>query len=1729
MPSESESAESEQQSVELLSRLEEGLDAIEGLKNEIEQRGEAKLEELRDPALSAKHQKILEALEKENESFLKKMSSALGEYAKSFAASFRDKRILNAAESLDSSMNGDKTLIQYHNASWSRGPMDGALQQKAEAAFNRHYKKISGLLQTIEHAEWGTSKYTDGALRKVNKLLESVATYGSALGNDTASFRALSVYENNDQLRSYHDSKFNDVLSKMAKRLKWSKEDFTKENIEADCHDNPLLILESISGTSFQNGFDRTFFEEQIDALIEKYPDGGTLSFKAKELYADALKANPEKYALDPKNRRAMFGVLTSGKSSSMVFDKRSLGTMHFFRSELSALSPAEITDLIENYSRYDFRDKETQSLLAALPLEEENFKKIYEKIFADEVTPKAYTKERLIEAWEKKIHRSQGLQIPFMQFKKFGLDPATRVDFFKKIVKECYSDDFAVLGNIFSNFNEVFEGIPEEDYGETLSELIKKTAGSEVEQLRGFYALLPEYDIPAKYKEEFTRHFAAKYGRDGGTVLGLNQGEQKPLSLEQRWLQGKAEILPHLEREFYKQGHVNDVRHFFFEVLDGKRQAADMDALLRTYPTRIHSMGPEEFLDLFFLKKKIDVSYMGAYLPLLKEVDGFWSQLRESVRLNQISQADYAQILDQGIRTAPYDFARKSLEFYGTTESASSEKRTEAFDAFFQNIFTSPLPRMKDIHSTVLYEDMRNFWKSSSFSPEEKKYLVKGYFERFLESEEMHDKITAIVDLHGGDIFSGAFTDTEQEAFVKKLFQTKNPDAVRSLITNYFGGGRVPQAENGICSAASLEDAKAVVRTGIGLDKAEVNTAIVWTLDAIPDEERELFLETLLAKPDLFENAGRADSIRSFCGSAARKIENERQKPEAEKKISEDYSQRLFSKIFASSKIDEETLSILSEHHSGFLVGNKEIFNDFVSVVGRKGSPSTGFSVLQRFTEAGRPIVLSSEQVKELSIHVLQDRTIDGEMYEMYRSSSAENPKFYLDRELFDGNIEKILRSRSGNWNVDIFGAIRFLQQQREAQGSGEALVLGQEQEELLVKRLAGIGSVKTTNLESLYDFDQDLFKSAYKNAFTEESITRDAFYTFLETKDELVQNFSREAIRYSFRKETDPILNFDLICKRFAGDPALLHGIKASVDAVSNEYTRSVLHSELLQRDLFEPEELKVLYDDIRKREDVRSAVLQCAELLGSLASAKQPEKMRNFFSQGDAEVATKIENISSFVTKYPFENKGRTIAVMLFAKEYLPDRSPEEVVKKVAEQLAKHERVLEQYKYEGIPEGLHASMGMEYEITGSTAQGYATLTGRQLKDDIVRLSRAAHIGSGADAVHEIATRPATNPYLMLLELQLLNDIEYVDFNFDRSPEYQKGSRGYHLTIGGETGLNVNANTQFLQNAMLAASWGGIHAGETGKRVHGGRGVTLRGRPPNQTHNVKVFENATPSVEMRSLAIDKLEPFQRSVITSFHGAIAIQALEKYTNQTSDTLGKYLYVDDPETGVRRKESEEKFFAHLAGEEGLKEESDLAPNTKKIIYAWAELVSEIQDAVKYHNTNFLQGETLGYLDKNNVWVDTETFGGEYNKNRFSSIVESIDPNLSVEEYVASTAIDFNDMFSSFDTELGDSFTKINNLYLKPSTKSQEKEGTSRGGAGDQANAIAMLQVTKLDNETLERRDDPSYLNATIFDTLGERREGYYNAQGGSERMITHAVQRALLSFNKKMEGIVNAV
>lgn len=112
-------------------------------------------------------------------------------------------------------------------------------------------------------------------------------------------------------------------------------------------------------------------------------------------------------------------------------------------------------------------------------------------------------------------------------------------------------------------------------------------------------------------------------------------------------------------------------------------------------------------------------------------------------------------------------------------------------------------------------------------------------------------------------------------------------------------------------------------------------------------------------------------------------------------------------------------------------------------------------------------------------------------------------------------------------------------------------------------------------------------------------------------------------------------------------------------------------------------------------------------------------------------------------------------------------------------------------------------------------------------------------------------------------------------------------------------------------------------------------------------------------------------------------------------------------------------------------------------------------------------------------------------------------------------------------FKSFSVELSDKLTKINNLFIKPGINSIDKKGGKNiVFKGDHTNTISALKTTKLENDTFENYGE-DFLENTVFDMSGEKRSGYYYIQGGSELMITHAIQKALLDFNNAIEKIVN--
>lgn len=518
----------------------------------------------------------------------------------------------------------------------------------------------------------------------------------------------------------------------------------------------------------------------------------------------------------------------------------------------------------------------------------------------------------------------------------------------------------------------------------------------------------------------------------------------------------------------------------------------------------------------------------------------------------------------------------------------------------------------------------------------------------------------------------------------------------------------------------------------------------------------------------------------------------------------------------------------------------------------------------------------------------------------------------------------------------------------------------------------------------------------------------------------------------------------------------------------------------------------------------ESIRECQLNAASLLHILIESERYEFFKEYLAQSTTEkerVREVVQTIQNFVERYPVSKKGKTVVVLLAAREYRTGIKLYELAEKIAKNLKMYENILAEHEPSCVPDGLRASIGLEYEITKSTAEAYLKLTGRELRPDMQQLSACAEIGQGNDAMHEIATRPVDNPYLLMLEMQLLQDLEFIDFNFERNG-YEKGARGYHLTLGGEKGLERNEQTIFLQNSILATGWGGVHGGKNIDFYHT---TTIRDKNMAGKNMRKIFSNLQPCVELRGFSLDKREPFERAVLAAFYGAVGIQAVEKYTKLSPDDINLNAF--------RFPKSAEDFYAYLENENLLK--TGIADKKiKEIIYCFVKFMTSVFRTKDDHNANFLDNETIGYLDDKEQWIDAREFGGAENKKKFHSVAGG---GAGLKRYIEDIGnIQIFGLFSEDNSSLfQNTLTKITNLFLKPSHEI--------GGAV--GNLIAALSTTKIGRKLEE--NDPRAMSYSIFETNGKTREGYYSLQGGSEKMLIHAMQTALLDFIKTMKSITH--
>lgn len=522
---------------------------------------------------------------------------------------------------------------------------------------------------------------------------------------------------------------------------------------------------------------------------------------------------------------------------------------------------------------------------------------------------------------------------------------------------------------------------------------------------------------------------------------------------------------------------------------------------------------------------------------------------------------------------------------------------------------------------------------------------------------------------------------------------------------------------------------------------------------------------------------------------------------------------------------------------------------------------------------------------------------------------------------------------------------------------------------------------------------------------------------------------------------------------------------------------------------------------------RESERSTVLQLGEIFSLVISKGNFEMLDQLV---DSEVPIG-ETFKNFVNENEISEKGKTILTLLIAREIntayyaKTENNIKAILESVYEKLNKYNSVIDLYRKENIPEGLRTSIGMEYEVTTSIAEGYKKRTASDYKKDIEILSCYSGIAKGNDAIHEIATRPTDNPYLVLLEMKLLNDLDFVDLNFEHTfsdTDYERGSRSFHISLGGEYGIKKDAYADFIQNVIVAADLGGINAGKLVSQINRQSNIRAKGNDCD-----KVFTEKTEVTEFRSLSIDRAEPFERCVVSIFNLNMAKQALDKYTAITPEMIELEFLSDE-------LENIEVFKTFCNSRELVRSEIK-DQKIWEMIYNFVKMQKKILSEAKDHNDNFIENETI-------TEDSEEQQDKRQNQKRFSSVIKSYGLEYdSIQKYMGEIRIKPESFYEQINPELVNIFTKIHNLYLKPPT----------GNLADSVNAKSVFDSTNVVNEngTEYNESDLDAPRRTIFDNLDRgmlTREGRYNIQGSSDKMIINVIQQEIINFNREMKFLL---
>lgn len=645
--------------------------------------------------------------------------------------------------------------------------------------------------------------------------------------------------------------------------------------------------------------------------------------------------------------------------------------------------------------------------------------------------------------------------------------------------------------------------------------------------------------------------------------------------------------------------------------------------------------------------------------------------------------------------------------------------------------------------------------------------------------------------------------------------------------------------------------------------------------------------------------------------------------------------------------------------------------------------------------------------------------------------------------------------------------------------------------------------------------EFHQDLKEVILQNYIKYANLSNfDSFKNFLEKTNLTVVDFTTENKYKIFKEMNHSVVGIRKFFRVEDLREILInnkHDI--NLDSIPPEYMEN-LSSEIVQVFLSskkidyirDNEKRNWIFDKIREmnngNEQSENAEVNY-EMQQKAERIKRIQESFYFIDQQEKVPVKLLEKFNNFKEKYGKKGEGiMALSVVSYGMEDLD---------KLMKRIEEMEGILDLYSKENIPEGSRVTQGIEYEVGVLNGEEFdkESMLGYVREAQLVAVSANINRGlAGSGSIYEHATRATDNPYMLMIEMKLLGDAGFVDLNHK---DFENGARGYHSSVGGETGLSsTSGDMNFLYNTMTIASLSGLNLGveiHSAKTIH------------QKTLDDKIFEKKQGGdrVEIKGMGCDCSEQFNKSIMTVHNSGIAIQVMNKYLKDGDKVLDKM--PDDINS-----------FEDFINENDLfKNEGFNTIQEKEITFTWLKFKKDMLLALRQHNNSFAQSEFVGYVEnEKGEMIDTsEDIDINLNKKRMSENgIDYHDAEKMKELYYLPEESLFDAQNSEFLRNLG----HVNNTFVfKEPILSEEKiykdkiTGKSHVKREFMSNAYSTLTNVRAKGYI---KDVPGSSFDSIVDTKGEIRDSYYHYQGASEEMISHKSQIIVNEFNKNMKDLL---